>query len=243
MQLVVLSGGKGVRLYPITLNLPKTMVKINGKPILEYHIEHAKKFGIKEIVMCIGHLPEKIIEHFGDGSKFGVNIKYSIEKESLGTGGPLALAKDLIKEDFFLLNGDIMCTMDMIKLEAFHRKNEALVSVVIHKSNHPEDSDLIEIDNETRIKKIWTKPHKIKPLPTNLTNAGAYFCSKEILNHIPLEQISFERVILPQLVKDNKKIYGYYTNEFLRDVGTHERLKEIEDLIRNNNGRLPEYLY
>ena len=232
MKTVILSGGIGYRLRPLTNNLPKTMVPIAGKPLLQYHIELSKEHGIKDIIMCLGYLPEKIQEYFGDGSNLGVRIRYSTEKEPLGTGGPLALAKDFIDEDFFLLNGDIMCNMNIRKLEEFHRKNNALVSIVVHESSHPEDSDLLDIDLKNKVKRLWIKPHKEFPLPTNISNAGAYFCSKEILDYIELEKCSFEREIIPRLVEERKPIFGYKTNEYLIDIGTYERLQEVENKIK-----------
>lgn len=243
MKLVILAGGQGTRLYPLTYDIKKEMLPLNGKPTLQYNIEWAKKNDIKEIIICTGHLHEQIEEYFGDGSKFGVNIKYSIEKEPLGTGGPLRFAKELIgDEDFFVLNGDILCNIDLNKAKEFHKKNNSLATILIHKSNHPMDSDLVETDEKGKVKNIWTKPHQRIP-PTTTSNSGAYIINSKILDHIPLEKISLEREILPRLHEEGHNIYGYDTNEYLRDMGTHNRLKEIEEIIKNNNGEVPKYLY
>lgn len=242
-KLIILCGGQGTRLYPLTYDIPKVMIPINGKPALEYQIEWAKKYNIKDIIICSGHLHKYIENYFGDGSKFGVNIKYSVEKEPLGTGGPIKLVKDIIgNDDFFVLNGDILCNINLHKVIEFHKSKNALATIVIHKSNHPMDSDLIEVDSNQKIKKLWIKPHKEKP-PIITSNAGAYVLNPKIIDQIQEGKVSLEREILPKLHESGHKIFAYNTNEYLRDMGTQERLKEIELLIKNNNGELPKYLY
>jgi len=243
MKLVLLVGGKGTRLYPLTYNLPKVMLPINKKPILEYLIEWGKNQGIEEIIICSGHLHKAIEKHFGDGSKFNIKINYSIEKEPLGTGGPLKLAEKLIgKRDFFLLNGDILCNINLKKALEFHESKNSLVTIITQKSTHPMESDLIETDENNKVIKIWTKPHKETP-PTKISNAGAYIVNSKIIENIPHKNISFEKEIIPQLQETNEKIYAYYTEEFLEDMGDHKRLEELKDRIKANNNMLPKFLH
>jgi len=231
VTLVLMAGGKGVRLRPLTYDTPKPMIKISGKPILEHTIELAKSQGIKDIIICSGYLSHVIEEYFGDGSKFGVNIKYSIEKEPLGTGGPLSLIKNSIDDDFIVLNADIMCNINIKKLIEFHKKNNADATIIIHDTDHPDDSDLIEADG-IKLKKIWLKPHKEKPT-TKKSVAGMYVLNPKVISLVPDKKFSLERELLPILHEKQFKVCCYDTNEFLKDVGTFDRIKKIEDDYRN----------
>tara|TARA_Y100000310_G_scaffold281278_1_gene301653 strand:+ start:1063 stop:1782 length:720 start_codon:yes stop_codon:yes gene_type:complete len=231
MKLVLTVGGKGVRLQPLTYDIPKPMLKMAGKPVLEYAIEWAKKYGINEIIVCAGYLHQHIQDYFGDGSKFGISIKYSVEKVPLDTGGPLRLAKDLIgDDDFIMLHGDILCKVDANKLMDFHKKNNALCTLVVHKSSHPHDSDLVEYDNEGKVIKFWRKPHTETP-PTDVGNAGLHVFSSKVLDFIPEGKYSLEKELIPKLLKNKENVYAYDTEEFLKDMGTHERMQKLGGLI------------
>jgi NDP-sugar pyrophosphorylase family protein len=231
MKLVLTVGGQGVRLQPLTYDLPKPMLKIAGKPMLEYAIEWAKRYGIKDIIICSGYLSEHIENYFGDGSKFGVNIKYFVEKEKLGTAGCLRLAKNLIgDDDFILLHGDILCKVDAIKLFDFHKKNNAVCTLVVHQSSHPEDSDLVEADENGKVVKFWRKPHPEKP-PTNLGNSGLHVFSSKVLDYIPEGKYSLEKELVPKLMDLGEKVYAYNTEEFLKDMGTFDRMEKLGKII------------
>jgi len=232
IQLVLMVGGKGTRMGEITKNVPKPMLTLNNKPLLEYTIEWAKKNGVTNILICTGHLSKVIEDYFGDGSNWGISIKYSIEKEPLGTGGPLKLAEELLEEDFILLNGDIMCEVDFKKAFEFHKVKNSDVSIVIHETDHALDSDLIETDTENRIKKFWLRPHTQAIPKKPKSNAGMYILNKKILKHIALEKVSLEKTIFPLLFANNYSMYGYNSQEFLRDMGTPERMKQLEEKMQ-----------
>ncbi|RME54111.1 SIS domain-containing protein [Candidatus Woesearchaeota archaeon] len=231
LKLVLMAGGKGVRLQPLTYDVPKPMLPIKGKPMLEYQIEWAKKHNITDIIICTGYLSKAIEDHFGDGSRFGVNINYSVEKEKLGTAGPLKLASELIgNSDFIVLHGDIMCNVDLDKLYTFHKRNNALATIVVHPSSHPEDSDLIEVNEKNEVVKFWNKPHASE-VPTNLGNSGLHIFSSEVLKYIPLTKFSLEKELLPFLVNNGLGVYAYNTDEFLKDMGTFDRIKWVEEQL------------
>lgn len=233
MKLILMVGGSGVRLQPLTYDIPKPMLKINNKSMIEYHIEWAKQYGIKEIIICSGYLSKVIENYFGDGSKFGVNIKYSVEKEPLGTAGPLRLAKELIgDDDFIMLHGDILCKVNAKKLIDFHKNKNAVCTVVIHPSSHPQDSDLIEINEDTKVVKFWNKPHTEAP-PTDLGNSGLHVFSSKVFDYIPEGKYSMEKALLPDLVNKKEMIFGYNTQEFLKDMGTFDRIKWMEEQIKD----------
>lgn len=234
MKLVLTVGGHGVRLQPLTYDIPKPMLKIANKPMLEYAIEWAKRNGIKEIIICSGYLAEHIENYFGDGSKFGVNIKYSVEKEKLGTAGCIRLAKDLIgDDDFILLHGDILCKVDGIKLMDFHKKNNAICTLVVHPSSHPQDSDLVESDDSGKVIKFWRKPHQENP-PTDVGNAGLHVFSSKVIDYIPDGKYSLEKELVPKILNANEPVYCYNTEEFLKDMGTFERIKELDQKIKED---------
>lgn len=234
MKLVLMAGGKGERLYPLTKEVPKPMLPLDGKPVLEHTIEWAKRQGLKDIIICSGYLAHVIEEHFGNGEKFGVNIKYSIEKEPLGTAGPLRHAKELIgNDDFIMLHADILCQINAKPLIEFHRNNNALCALVIHKSSHPHDSDLIETDKTGRVVKFWKKPHTEAP-PTELGNSGMHVFSARIMDFIPEGKYSMEKELLPKIVEIKERVYGYHTEEFLKDMGTFDRMKQVEEKLKTS---------
>lgn len=232
MKLVLTVGGKGVRLQPLTYDIPKPMLKLANKPVLEYAIEWAKRNNIKDIIICSGYLSKHVEDYFGDGDKFGVSIKYSVEKEPLGTAGPLRLAKELIgNEDFIMLHGDILCKVNAQPLIEFHKNNKAMCTLVVHESSHPEDSDLIEMNKGGKVITFWKKPHTAKP-PTNLGNSGMHIFSPKVINFIPKGKYSLEKELIPKLVEFNQRVFAYNTEEFLKDMGTFERMKLLEKMIK-----------
>jgi D-glycero-alpha-D-manno-heptose-7-phosphate kinase len=234
VKLVLMVGGQGVRLQPLTYDIPKPMLPIKGKPMIEYHIEWAKKHGIKDIIICSGYLSYVVENHFGDGSRYGVNIKYSVEKEPLGTAGPLKLAKDIIGDsDFIMLHGDVLCKVDAKKLIDFHRTKNALCTIVVHPSSHLVDSDLIELDGNKKVIKFWNKPHEVIP-PTELGNSGLHVFSSGVFDYIQEGKYSLEKGLLPDLVERKLEIFGYNTSEFLKDMGTFDRIEWMEKQIDEN---------
>lgn len=226
-KLVLLAGGKGTRLYPLTEDIPKPMINVAGKPILEHNINWAKSQGIKEIIICSGYLSNVIENYFKDGSNFGVHIKYFVEDKPLGTGGPLNLIKKELSNDFIVLNADEICKLDVNTLMAFHNDNKSDVTIVLQDTTHPEDSDLIETDSSKKITKFWLRPHVGIP-PVKTSNAGMYVLSPKILEHIIDGNFSLEKQLFPFLHNKGYNVYGYYTTEYLEDAGTFERLKRID---------------
>ncbi len=227
MKLVLTAGGKGARLRPLTYEVPKPMLKIANKPVLEYAIEWAKENGLNDVIICAGYLAEHIVDYFGDGSRFGVSIRYSIEKEPLGTGGAIAQAKNLIGDnDFILLHGDILCEVDSFKLIDFHERNDAICTLVVHKSSHPHDSDMVEVNSQNKVIKFWRKPHESEP-STDLCNLGLHVFNAKALQYFPKGKSSLENDIIPKLVSLGEMIFAYNTSEFLEDIGTFKRLEAL----------------
>lgn len=231
---VIMAGGKGSRLLSITNDeIPKPMVPVDGKPLLEYQVEKLKTYGIKKIVMIVGHLGEKIVDHFKDGKNFGVEIDYIFEKEPLGTAGAFYYLKDKIDaKDFMLVFGDVFFDMDFDRMEDFHFKNSALTTLLAHPNGHPYDSDLIQTDDNGRVIGFDSKHNVRDYWYDNMVNAGMYIINKRLLDLVkePVKT-DFEKDILANQVKLGANIYAYHTPEYVKDVGTVDRINAtVEEL-------------
>ena len=231
---VIMAGGKGSRLRSITNDeIPKPMVPVDGKPLLEYQVEKLKAYGIKKIVMIVGHLGEKIVDHFKDGKDFGVEIDYIFEKEPLGTAGAFYYLKDKIDaKDFMLVFGDVFFDMDFDRMEDFHFKNSALTTLLAHPNGHPYDSDLIRMDDKGRVIGFDSKHNVRDYWYDNMVNAGMYIINRKLLDLVkePVKT-DFEKDILANQVKIGANIYAYHTPEYVKDVGTVDRINAtVEEL-------------
>ena len=231
---VIMAGGKGSRLRSITNDeIPKPMVPVDGKPLLEYQVEKLKTYGIKKIVMIVGHLGEKISGHFQDGRAFGVDIDYIFEKEPLGTAGAFYYLKDKIDaKDFLLIFGDVFFDLDFDRMEDFHFKNSALTTLLAHPNGHPYDSDLIRTDDKGRVIGFDSKHNVRDYWYDNMVNAGMYIINRKLLDLVkePVKT-DFEKDILANQVKLGANIYAYHTPEYVKDVGTVDRINAtVEEL-------------
>lgn len=231
---VIMAGGKGSRLRSITNDeIPKPMVPVDGKPLLEYQVGKLKSYGIKKIVMIVGHLGEKIVDHFKGGKNFGVEIDYIFEKEPLGTAGAFYYLKDKIDaKDFMLVFGDVFFDMDFDRMEDFHFKNSALTTLLAHPNGHPYDSDLIRMDDTGRVIGFDSKHNVRDYWYDNMVNAGMYIINRKLLDLVkePVKT-DFEKDILANQVKLGANIYAYHTPEYVKDVGTVDRINAtVEEL-------------
>ncbi|VVB51319.1 UTP--glucose-1-phosphate uridylyltransferase AglF [uncultured archaeon] len=227
MKAVILAGGKGTRLGELTRNVPKPMVKIGEKTLLEHNINLLTRYGIKdEIIITTGHLADAIEDHFKDGKEYGVSITYYREETPLGTTGALKELEGKLTHDFLVLSGDVLTNMDLKRLIEYHKKKKATATLVLHPNDHPYDSDLAEIDDEGRITAFIPKPHDDGRLHKNLVNAGLYVLSPNALGHIHRGKGDFGKDLFPRLIK-TEPIYGYVTTEYIKDAGTPQRLEEV----------------
>ena len=233
---VIMAGGKGSRLRSITNDeIPKPMVPVDGKPLLEYQVEALKEYGIKKIVMIVGHLGEKIMEHFKDGKDFGVDIDYIVEKEPLGTAGAFYYLKDKTDaKDFLLVFGDVFFDIDFDRMEDFHFKNAALTTLLAHPNGHPYDSDLIQTDDNGKVIGFDSKNNVRDYWYDNMVNAGMYVINRELLELVgePVK-IDFEKDILANQVKNGANIYAYHSPEYVKDVGTVDRINATVEELKN----------
>jgi NDP-sugar pyrophosphorylase family protein len=227
MKAFILAGGKGLRLRPITNEIPKPMVLLQGKPILEHIIELFKKYDVKDILLSIGYKGEKIKEYFSGGAKFGVRIQYIEEnpEHPLGTAGPLLLAKDLLKETFVMTNADELKDIDLDEMYKLHKKSNAMATIALTRVEEPSSYGVARLQGNKIIEFI-EKPQKEEAL-SNLINAGLYVLEPEILKFIPNEkrEIKIEKEIFPKIAKTGK-LFGYQFSGQWFDTGTLERYEK-----------------
>lgn len=236
MQAVIMAGGKGTRLAAITKDeIPKPMVPVNGKPLLLWQIEELKKNGITDIIMIIGHLGEKIEEYFQNGEKYGVHVSYIREHEPLGTAGAFYYLKDKIVSDYFLLVfGDVFFSIDIQRMEKFYIDHQARAALFVHPNSHPADSDLVVLDENNKISKFDSKHNVRNYWFDNCVNAGFYILNKEICDLVkkPCKQ-DLEKDILIPLVEKEDAVYGYRSPEYIKDIGTVDRIRQTEKDVEN----------
>jgi D,D-heptose 1,7-bisphosphate phosphatase len=228
MNTVIMAGGKGTRMASVMPDMPKPMIPLCGKPILEHQLECLKKNKITDVIIIIGHLGEQIRTYFGDGSEFGCNISYYEETHPLGTAGGLYKIIDKLADDFIVLNGDLIFDMDFGRLVNFHHRKQAAATLVAHPNNHPFDSALLVTDGNDRVVN-WINKEDPRQYYRNQVNAGIHVLSRAFLKDARPEQekIDIDRDILkPQI--SSRGIYAYRTPEYIKDMGTPERFKETE---------------
>ena len=229
MKIVILAGGKGTRMGKLAANIPKPMVLLAGKPILQYQVENAKAYGYDDIIMLTGYKEEVIKNFFGDGSAFGVNIEYITDEHPLGTAGAVKELEEKLEEAFIVFYGDTMMDINLNNLVDYHHSKKGLATLVVHPNDHPHDSDLLEIDTNNRVKKFLSKPHTSGHYHQNLVNAALYVLDPKIFRHIEKNKFAdFGRDVFPELVDSGEPVYVLNTTEYIKDIGTIDRLNEVE---------------
>lgn len=230
-----MAGGKGTRLAGLTQDeIPKPMVSLLGKPLLLWQMEALKRSGITEIILVIGHLGHVIEDFFGDGRAFGLHIQYFREEKPLGTAGALAHVRPMLEQTFFLLYGDVLFDIDLRRMERFHREKRADATLFVHPNAHPFDSDLVETDEEQRVLRLDSKHNVRNHWYENLVNAGLYLLNSRICEDLPeQERIDLERDILLRLCRGGGGIYAYYSPEYIKDIGTVDRIRAAEDDLKS----------
>jgi len=218
---LIVAGGKGIKMRPFTYELPKAMLPIKGKPILEHIIEMLEARDIREIYIAIGYLGDKIKAHFDDGKKFGVKINYIKEDEDLGTGGALKNALPKIGSGpFIMMWGDVLVDINLRDFIYFHLENEPLMSIALTSVADPTEYGAVKLDRDTMVEYI-EKPRKSATV-SHLVSAGVHIVDPKVKKYFPkIKKFNLERGVIPRLIKD-KKIKGYVFGGQWFDVGTPE---------------------
>ena len=230
MKAIILSAGEGTRIRKINHEVPKVLIPIIHKPMILWNIELLKEYGIIDIAINTHYMATQIKEYLDNGKRYGVNILYSYEKELLGTAGALKNFKDFFNDTFVVLYGDVISKINLKELIKFHKKNNAIGTLVVHKTDHPEDSDIVCVDKNNKIINTFHKSGK-GGFGT-LGNAAMYILEPEVLNYIDSTPCDFFKDIFPQILKDGKKLMAYDTKEFIKDAGTPNRIIEVEEKLK-----------
>lgn len=228
MKAIILAAGKSTRLKPIVDSLPKPMVRIHGKPILEHIIYLLKNYGIKEIYINLHYLPQTIQSYFGDGQEFGVRIRYHLEEEILGTaGGVKNFERDIGRSEFLVIYGDNYFDYDLSKIITFHHKKGGLGTIVLYKKEDVSLSGIVQLNKQKRIIRFVEKP-TLDQVYSHLVNTGIYVFNPDIFNYIPSNCFSdFGRDIFPELIKGNKPLYGMVIEGNLIAVDTPDLYQSV----------------
>jgi NDP-sugar pyrophosphorylase family protein len=217
---VLLVGGKGTRLRPITYKIPKCMLEVHGRTVTEHIFDLLKKYGIRDVVLSVGYMKEKAEDFFGDGSKFGVNIAYVEEDEPLGTAGPLKLARGQLKDSFIVTNGDELKNLNIPRMFRLHKRKDALVTIALTTVTDPSQYGVAKLSG-SRILEFVEKP-KAEDAPSNLINAGFYIMEPEVIDMIPDGFAMLEKDVFPKLAKQGKLRGFPFAGQWF-DIGNLER--------------------
>ncbi|MCS6776119.1 MAG: NDP-sugar synthase [Chloroherpetonaceae bacterium] len=236
MKGIIIAGGLGTRLRPLTYHRPKPLVPVANRPFLEYQVAHLRKYGIDDIVFATNYMAEQIEAHFGDGSRFGVRMRYAIEEEPLGTGGAIRNAAELFPgETVVVFNGDVLTDFDIEAVLTFHMQKQASATIFLSEVPSPHPFGVLILDDDGMVRE-WREPSEetkqtlaldqdIVPTGKDLINAGFYVLSPRCIERIPRGvRSSIERDIYPQLIAERAGVYGIAPGGFWMDVGRAEQL-------------------
>jgi mannose-1-phosphate guanylyltransferase len=236
MQSLILAGGKGTRLRPLTIHTPKPVVPIANRPFLLYQIDLLKRAGIREITLSLSYQPGKIEEILANGEDYGVHIRYAVEASPLGTAGAYKNAQEHLSRTTVVLNGDVFTNLDLAAVIAFHREKKAAATVVLTPVENPSAYGLVETEPDGRVRRFLEKP-KPEEITCNTINAGIYVLEPRLLDYIPAgETFSFEYQLFPAILAAGEPFYAWTWEGYWLDIGAPARyLQAHYDLL---GGRL-----
>ncbi|MGZ4363911.1 MAG: sugar phosphate nucleotidyltransferase, partial [Gaiellaceae bacterium] len=228
MKAVVMAGGEGTRLRPLTSNQPKPMVPVVGKPCMEHILELLREHGMTDVIVTVAFLPQAIRSYFGQGESLGMQIGYSVEESPLGTAGSVRLAAKQLDETFLVISGDALCDVDLSKLVAFHKEKGAAVTIGLKSVDNPLEFGIVVTDEDGRIERFLEKPSWGQVFSDTI-NTGVYVIEPELLDRIPEgEPYDFSKQLFPELLAEGAPLYGFVVPEhrYWKDIGTIEQFRE-----------------
>jgi mannose-1-phosphate guanylyltransferase / phosphomannomutase len=226
MRAVVMAGGEGTRLRPLTSNQPKPMVPIVGKPCMEHILELLRTHGFNDIVITVAFLPQAIRTYFGGGENLGLSIEYSVEENPLGTAGSVRLASDRLDETFLVISGDALCDIDLQKIVDFHNEKGAAVTIGLKSVENPLEFGIVVTDDEGRVERFLEKPSWGQVFSDTI-NTGIYVLEPEVLRHIPTDRpFDFSKELFPLLLEMGRPIYGYVCDGYWQDIGNLDQYRQ-----------------
>jgi mannose-1-phosphate guanylyltransferase len=241
MKAVLLVGGKGARLSPLTKDRPQSTLPVLNRPALEHTIFYLKKYGIRDIVITLNYLPEVIEDYFGDGENYGVKLTYFMEEEPRGTAGAVKNAESYLDSSFLVFSGDVFTNINLSETLSFHRRKKAQATIALTKVSNPGAYERVETSENGKVQKFIEKPDSgMENL--NWINTGIYILENKILDVIPPGcNYTFERGLFPQLLQTGRPVYGYHSKGYWNDMVTPSRYHTINRDFMNS--KVPSFLF
>jgi mannose-1-phosphate guanylyltransferase/phosphomannomutase len=239
MKAVVMAGGEGTRLRPLTSNQPKPMVSIVGKPCMEHILELLRDHGMTDVIVTVAFLPQAIRSYFGEGDTLGLSIGYSVEESPLGTAGSVRLAARQLDETFLVISGDALCDVDLGELVAFHKERGAAVTIGLKSVENPLEFGIVVTDDEGRIERFLEKPSWGQVFSDTI-NTGIYVLEPEVLKHVPTDRpYDFSKELFPYLLEMGRPLYGYVMDGYWQDIGNLDQYRQanfdaLDESVRLN---------
>ena len=239
MKAVVMAGGEGTRLRPLTSNQPKPMVPIVGKPCMEHIVELLKLHGFEDIIVTVAFFPQAIRTYFGDGESLGVSIGYSVEESPLGTAGSVRLAAGRLDDTFLVISGDALCDVDLTSIVEFHREKNASVTIGLKAVENPLEFGIVVTDDDGRVERFLEKPSWGQVFSDTI-NTGIYVLEPEVMQHVPTDRpYDFSKELFPLLLEMGRPIYGHVFDGYWQDIGNLDQFRQanidaLEERVRLN---------
>ncbi|MFL5943848.1 MAG: sugar phosphate nucleotidyltransferase [Gaiellaceae bacterium] len=239
MKAVVMAGGEGTRLRPLTSNQPKPMVPIVGKPCMEHILELLREHGMTDVIVTVAFLPQAIRSYFGEGETLGMSVSYSVEESPLGTAGSVRLAGRQLDETFLVISGDALCDVDLTKLVEFHKERGAAVTIGLKSVENPLEFGIVVTDDEGRIERFLEKPSWGQVFSDTI-NTGIYVLEPEVLKHVPTDRpYDFSKELFPYLLEMGRPLYGYVMDGYWQDIGNLDQYRQanfdaLDEKVRLN---------
>jgi mannose-1-phosphate guanylyltransferase/phosphomannomutase len=239
VKAVVMAGGEGTRLRPLTSNQPKPMVPIVGKPCMEHILELLREHGFEDVVVTVAFLPQAIRSYFADGESLGLNIEYSVEENPLGTAGSVRHAMARLDDTFLVISGDALCDIDLGRIVDFHREKGAAVTIGLKAVENPLEFGIVVTDDDGRVERFLEKPSWGQVFSDTI-NTGIYVLEPEVLRHVPADRpYDFSKELFPLLLEMGRPIYGYVCEGYWQDIGNIDQYKQanfdaLDEKVRLN---------
>ncbi len=238
MKAVVMAGGEGNRLRPLTSNQPKPMVPVVGKPCMEHILELLREHGLNEVIVTVAFLPQAIRSYFGEGETLGMHIGYSVEESPLGTAGSVRLTAKQLDETFLVISGDALCDVDLSALVAFHKERGAAVTIGLKSVENPLEFGIVVTDEEGRVERFLEKPSWGQVFSDTI-NTGIYVMEPEVLKHVPGDRpYDFSKELFPYLLEMGRPIYGHVMEGYWQDIGNLDQFRQANFDALEENVRL-----
>src|SRR6185312_7234565 len=239
VKAVVMAGGEGTRLRPLTSNQPKPMVPIVGKPCMEHILELLKRHGLEDVIVTVAFMPQAIRSYFGNGESLGLNIEYSVEESPLGTAGSVQLASERLDETFLVISGDALCDVNLTDIVRFHKEKGAAVTIGLKSVENPLEFGIVVTDEDGRVERFLEKPSWGQVFSDTI-NTGIYVVDAEVLNHVPKDRpFDFSKELFPLLLEMGRPIYGHVMEGYWQDIGNLDQYRQanfdaLDERVRLN---------